>query len=167
MLHADQDGEKLQALLRLLTELIERVRVVEALSTVPQMYCLAVVEVVRRKMFMRHYREVSAKSHDDWYKEVSSVASLNLKPSGVFSAEHIIYIFISNLAVVLWLCHYDKEKTGRLCCLLLLDNSTYFSRLVLDFCGKWNGTWCSFMWDILFSRLMKDQYTTVWFGSWN
>lgn len=60
MLHADQDGEKLQALLRLLTELIERVRVVEALSTVPQMYCLAVVEVVRRKMFMRHYREVSA-----------------------------------------------------------------------------------------------------------
>lgn len=63
MLHADQDGEKLQALLRLLTELMERVRVVEALSTVPQMYCLAVVEVVRRKMFMRHYREVSAKSH--------------------------------------------------------------------------------------------------------
>ncbi|XP_041847976.1 RB1-inducible coiled-coil protein 1 [Melanotaenia boesemani] len=57
MLHADQDAEKLQALLRLLTELIERVRVVEALSTVPQMYCLAVVEVVRRKMFMRHYRE--------------------------------------------------------------------------------------------------------------
>uniref|UniRef100_A0A1A8P989 RB1-inducible coiled-coil protein 1 n=1 Tax=Nothobranchius rachovii TaxID=451742 RepID=A0A1A8P989_9TELE len=57
MLHADQDGEKLQALLRLLTELMERVRVVEALSTVPQMYCLAVVEVVRRKMFMRHYRE--------------------------------------------------------------------------------------------------------------
>ncbi|CAJ1072441.1 RB1-inducible coiled-coil protein 1 [Xyrichtys novacula] len=57
MLHADQDGEKLQALLRLLTELIERVRVVEALSNVPQMYCLAVVEVVRRKMFMRHYRE--------------------------------------------------------------------------------------------------------------
>ncbi|XP_077375643.1 RB1-inducible coiled-coil protein 1 [Festucalex cinctus] len=57
MLHADQDGEKLQALLRLLTELLERVRVVEALSTVPQMYCLAVVEVVRRKMFMRHYRE--------------------------------------------------------------------------------------------------------------
>ncbi|KAL3055289.1 hypothetical protein OYC64_018054 [Pagothenia borchgrevinki] len=57
MLHADQDAEKLQALLRLLTELMERVRVVEALSTVPQMYCLAVVEVVRRKMFMRHYRE--------------------------------------------------------------------------------------------------------------
>ncbi|XP_061550163.1 RB1-inducible coiled-coil protein 1 isoform X1 [Phycodurus eques] len=57
MLHADQDGEKLQALLRLLTELVERVRVVEALSTVPQMYCLAVVEVVRRKMFVRHYRE--------------------------------------------------------------------------------------------------------------
>lgn len=57
MLHADQDGEKLQALLRLLTELLERVRVVEALSTVPQMYCLAVVEVVRRKMFIRHYRE--------------------------------------------------------------------------------------------------------------
>ncbi|XP_076000669.1 RB1-inducible coiled-coil protein 1 isoform X2 [Genypterus blacodes] len=57
MLHADQDGEKLQALLRLLTELVERVRVVDALSTVPQMYCLAVVEVVRRKMFMRHYRE--------------------------------------------------------------------------------------------------------------
>ncbi|XP_028282880.1 RB1-inducible coiled-coil protein 1 [Parambassis ranga] len=57
MLHADQDGEKVQALLRLLTELLERVRVVEALSTVPQMYCLAVVEVVRRKMFMRHYRE--------------------------------------------------------------------------------------------------------------
>lgn len=59
MLHADQDGEKLQALLRLLTELMERVRVVEALSSVPQMYCLAVVEVVRRKMFMRHYKEVS------------------------------------------------------------------------------------------------------------
>ncbi|KAM9322803.1 RB1-inducible coiled-coil protein 1 isoform 1-T3 [Pholidichthys leucotaenia] len=57
MLHADQDVEKLQALFRLLTELMERVRVVEALSTVPQMYCLAVVEVVRRKMFMRHYRE--------------------------------------------------------------------------------------------------------------
>lgn len=57
MLHADQDSEKLQALLRLLLELLERVRVVEALSTVPQMYCLAVVEVVRRKMFMRHYRE--------------------------------------------------------------------------------------------------------------
>uniref|UniRef100_A0A672GHX7 RB1-inducible coiled-coil protein 1 n=1 Tax=Salarias fasciatus TaxID=181472 RepID=A0A672GHX7_SALFA len=57
MLHADQDGEKLQALLRLLTELMDRVRVVEALSTVPQMYCLAVVEVVRRKMFMSHYRE--------------------------------------------------------------------------------------------------------------
>ncbi|XP_036447840.1 RB1-inducible coiled-coil protein 1 isoform X1 [Colossoma macropomum] len=57
MLHADQDGEKLQALLRLLTELLERVRVVEALSTVPQMYCLAVVEVVRRKMFVKHYRE--------------------------------------------------------------------------------------------------------------
>ncbi|XP_030624059.1 RB1-inducible coiled-coil protein 1 [Chanos chanos] len=57
MLHADQDGEKLQALLRLLTELLERVRVVEALSTVPQMYCLAVVEVVRRKMFVGHYRE--------------------------------------------------------------------------------------------------------------
>ncbi|XP_035386488.1 RB1-inducible coiled-coil protein 1 isoform X1 [Electrophorus electricus] len=57
MLHADQDGEKLQALLRLLTELLERVRVVETLSTVPQMYCLAVVEVVRRKMFIKHYRE--------------------------------------------------------------------------------------------------------------
>ncbi|CAL8325420.1 unnamed protein product [Arctogadus glacialis] len=57
MLHADQDGEKLQALFRLLVELLERVRVVEALSTVPQMYCLAVVEVVRRKMFIRHYRE--------------------------------------------------------------------------------------------------------------
>ncbi|NXC27699.1 RBCC1 protein, partial [Campylorhamphus procurvoides] len=57
MLHADQDGEKLQALLRLVTELLERVRVVEALSTVPQMYCLAVVEVVRRKMFIKHYRE--------------------------------------------------------------------------------------------------------------
>uniref|UniRef100_H3CSV6 RB1-inducible coiled-coil protein 1 n=1 Tax=Tetraodon nigroviridis TaxID=99883 RepID=H3CSV6_TETNG len=57
MLHADQDGEKVQALLRLLTELMERVRAVEALSNVPQMYCLAVVEVVRRKMFMRHYRE--------------------------------------------------------------------------------------------------------------
>ncbi|KAL0966218.1 hypothetical protein UPYG_G00292460 [Umbra pygmaea] len=57
MLHADQDGEKLQALLRLLTELMERVRVVDALSTVPQMYCLAVVEVVRRKTFIGHYRE--------------------------------------------------------------------------------------------------------------
>uniref|UniRef100_A0A8C8G3V5 RB1-inducible coiled-coil protein 1 n=1 Tax=Oncorhynchus tshawytscha TaxID=74940 RepID=A0A8C8G3V5_ONCTS len=52
-----QDGEKLQALLRLLTELMERVRVVDALSTVPQMYCLAVVEVVRRKIFIGHYRE--------------------------------------------------------------------------------------------------------------
>lgn len=62
MLHADQDGEKVQALLRLLTELMERVRVVEALSNVPQMYCLAVVEVVRRKMFTRHYREVRAAS---------------------------------------------------------------------------------------------------------
>ncbi|XP_072323879.1 RB1-inducible coiled-coil protein 1 isoform X2 [Scyliorhinus torazame] len=57
MLHADQNGEKLQALLRLLTELQERIRIVEALSTVPQMYCLAVVEVVRRKMFTKHYRE--------------------------------------------------------------------------------------------------------------
>ncbi|MGH0131279.1 UNVERIFIED_CONTAM: hypothetical protein FKN15_046234 [Acipenser sinensis] len=57
MLHADQDGEKLQALLRLLTELLERVRVVEALGIVPQMYCLAVVEVVRRKIFIKHYRE--------------------------------------------------------------------------------------------------------------
>ncbi|KAM4688454.1 RB1-inducible coiled-coil protein 1 isoform 2-T4 [Discoglossus pictus] len=57
MLHADQDGEKLQALFRLLIELIERVKIVEALSTVPQMYCLAVVEVVRRKMFIKHYRE--------------------------------------------------------------------------------------------------------------
>ncbi|XP_069477144.1 RB1-inducible coiled-coil protein 1 isoform X2 [Ambystoma mexicanum] len=56
MLHADQDGEKLQALFRLLTELLERVKIVEALSTVPQMYCLAVVEVVRRKMFIKHYR---------------------------------------------------------------------------------------------------------------
>lgn len=58
MLHADQDGEKLQALLRLVIELLERVKIVEALSTVPQMYCLAVVEVVRRKMFIKHYREV-------------------------------------------------------------------------------------------------------------
>ncbi|XP_004838144.1 RB1-inducible coiled-coil protein 1 [Heterocephalus glaber] len=57
MLHADQDGEKLQALLRLVIELLERVKIVEALSTVPQMYCLAVVEVVRRKMFIKHYRE--------------------------------------------------------------------------------------------------------------
>ncbi|XP_030070244.1 RB1-inducible coiled-coil protein 1 isoform X2 [Microcaecilia unicolor] len=57
MLHADQDGEKLQALFRLLTELLERIKIVEALSTVPQMYCLAVVEVVRRKMFIKHYRE--------------------------------------------------------------------------------------------------------------
>lgn len=63
MLHADQDGEKLQALLRLLTELLERVRVVEALSTVPQMYCLAVVEVVRRKMFIGHYRQVTTLIH--------------------------------------------------------------------------------------------------------
>lgn len=57
MLHADQDGEKIQALFRLLMELLERVKIVEALSTVPQMYCLAVVEVVRRKMFIKHYRE--------------------------------------------------------------------------------------------------------------
>ncbi|XP_022371248.1 RB1-inducible coiled-coil protein 1 isoform X4 [Enhydra lutris kenyoni] len=57
MLHADQDGEKLQALLRLVIELLERVKIVEALSTVPQMYCIAVVEVVRRKMFIKHYRE--------------------------------------------------------------------------------------------------------------
>ncbi|KAM9050717.1 RB1-inducible coiled-coil protein 1 isoform 4-T5 [Megaptera novaeangliae] len=57
MLHADQDGEKLQALLRLVMELLERVKIVEALSTVPQMYCLAAVEVVRRKMFIKHYRE--------------------------------------------------------------------------------------------------------------
>ncbi|XP_072267314.1 RB1-inducible coiled-coil protein 1 isoform X2 [Pyxicephalus adspersus] len=57
MLHADQDGEKIQALFRLLMELLERVKIVEALSTVPQMYCLAVVEVVRRKMFVKHYRE--------------------------------------------------------------------------------------------------------------
>ncbi|XP_054840830.1 RB1-inducible coiled-coil protein 1 isoform X2 [Eublepharis macularius] len=57
MLHADQDGEKLQALLRLVTELLERVKIVEKLSNVPQMYCLAVVEVVRRKMFVKHYKE--------------------------------------------------------------------------------------------------------------
>ncbi|XP_072426624.1 RB1-inducible coiled-coil protein 1 isoform X3 [Chiloscyllium punctatum] len=57
MLHADQNGEKLQALLRLLTELQERIRIVEALSNVPQMYCLAVVEVVRRRVFTKHYRE--------------------------------------------------------------------------------------------------------------
>ncbi|KAG7525511.1 hypothetical protein JOB18_027713 [Solea senegalensis] len=57
MLHADQDSEKLLALLKLLMELKERVKVVEALSTAPQMYCLAVVEVVRRKMFMHHYKE--------------------------------------------------------------------------------------------------------------
>lgn len=62
MLHADQDGEKIQALFRLLMELLERVKIVEALSTVPQMYCLAVVEVVRRKMFVKHYREVSSRS---------------------------------------------------------------------------------------------------------
>lgn len=71
MLHADQDGEKLQALLRLLTELMERVRVVDALSTVPQMYCLAVVEVVRRKLFIGHYREVSQSTgptHDPFSK---------------------------------------------------------------------------------------------------
>ncbi|KAK2094768.1 RB1-inducible coiled-coil protein 1 [Saguinus oedipus] len=48
MLHADQDGEKLQALLRLVIELLERVKIVEALSTVPQMYCLAVVEVTQK-----------------------------------------------------------------------------------------------------------------------
>uniref|UniRef100_A0A670I542 RB1-inducible coiled-coil protein 1 n=1 Tax=Podarcis muralis TaxID=64176 RepID=A0A670I542_PODMU len=60
MLHADQDGEKLQALLRLVTELLERVKIVEKLSNVPQMYCLAVVEVVRRKMFVKHYREWAA-----------------------------------------------------------------------------------------------------------
>lgn len=59
MLHADQDGEKLQALLRLVTELLERMKIVDKLSNVPQMYCLAVVEVVRRKMFVKHYREVS------------------------------------------------------------------------------------------------------------
>ncbi|CAH2285198.1 RB1-inducible coiled-coil 1 isoform X1 [Pelobates cultripes] len=57
MLHADQDVEKLQALFRVLRELVERVKIVEALGTVPQMYCLAVVEVVRRKMFIKHYRE--------------------------------------------------------------------------------------------------------------
>uniref|UniRef100_A0A8D0BWF7 RB1-inducible coiled-coil protein 1 n=1 Tax=Salvator merianae TaxID=96440 RepID=A0A8D0BWF7_SALMN len=60
MLHADQDGEKLQALLRLVTELLERVKIVDKLSSVPQMYCLAVVEVVRRKMFVKHYREWAA-----------------------------------------------------------------------------------------------------------
>uniref|UniRef100_A0A8C5MH81 RB1-inducible coiled-coil protein 1 n=1 Tax=Leptobrachium leishanense TaxID=445787 RepID=A0A8C5MH81_9ANUR len=57
MLHADQEVEKLQALFRVLRELVERVKIVEALGTVPQMYCLAVVEVVRRKMFIKHYRE--------------------------------------------------------------------------------------------------------------
>lgn len=77
MLHADQDGEKLQALLRLLTELMERVRVVDALSNVPQMYCLAVVEVVRRKMFMRHYREVGASNLlATQCKDTETVASL-------------------------------------------------------------------------------------------
>ena len=96
MLHADQDSEKLQALLRLLTELLERVRVVEALSTVPQMYCLAVVEVVRRKMFMRHYREVSAKCC--YWKVIVcldsiTLASLNLELLGTFSVERVIYRF--------------------------------------------------------------------------
>lgn len=110
MLHADQDGEKLQALLRLLTELIERVRVVDALSTVPQMYCLAVVEVVRRKMFMRHYREVSAKCYywtlimcSDIVIPTGSVSCLteSVAVGRVFTAEHIIYIFRCNWAVVL------------------------------------------------------------------
>lgn len=68
MLHADQDGEKLQALLRLVTELLERVKIVEKLSNVPQMYCLAVVEVVRRKMFVKHYREVSNLSYLSKFK---------------------------------------------------------------------------------------------------
>lgn len=80
MLHADQDGEKLQALLRLLTELLERVRIVEALSTVPQMYCLAVVEVVRRKIFIRHYREVSTTGHPAWSLCSASV-KFGLQPS--------------------------------------------------------------------------------------
>lgn len=79
MLHADQDGEKVQALLRLLTELMERVRVVEALSNVPQMYCLAVVEVVRRKMFTRHYREVRAASRVP--RPTSCLRETNCPPS--------------------------------------------------------------------------------------
>ena len=45
MLHADQDGEKLQALLRLVIELLERVKIVEALSTVPQKIILPVAKI--------------------------------------------------------------------------------------------------------------------------
>lgn len=105
MLHADQDGEKLQALLRLLMELIERVRVVDALSTVPQMYCLAVVEVVRRKMFMRHYREVSVKCYYWTHIMHSGIViqtgrfscfTESVAFGRVFCAEHIIYIFSCN-----------------------------------------------------------------------
>lgn len=94
MLHADQDGEKVQALLRLLTELIERVRVVDALSNVPQMYCLAVVEVVRRKMFMRHYREVRAASqsrpappHFCSLWRLLTICGVSFSSVGVFAGE--------------------------------------------------------------------------------
>ncbi|TRY60599.1 hypothetical protein DNTS_007563 [Danionella cerebrum] len=62
MLHADQDGEKLQALLRLLTELLERVRVVEALSSwanalVKDGKNLYEAEKVKRETFGKLFRK--------------------------------------------------------------------------------------------------------------
>lgn len=122
MLHADQDSEKLQALLRLLMELRERVRIVEALSTVPQMYCLAVVEVVRRKMFMRHYREVSATRHH-WKFSVPPdiVITINLhlvlmllnhSPSSnsfFFFSVSFIYITVTNKSKMINVDDYKDE----------------------------------------------------------
>lgn len=121
MLHADQDGEKLQALLRLLTELLERVRVVEALSTVPQMYCLAVVEVVRRKMFMKHYREVrrsGARFHSNeccgftvanTNCGVVDIVGLVWSPgSGLCTMLRFFFFFIS--------CSAGRNKNSLVCC---------------------------------------------------
>lgn len=109
MLHADQDGEKVQALLRLLTELVERVRVVEALSNVPQMYCLAVVEVVRRKMFMRHYREVRATSQSRLTSAHCYLVNCGCSEgSGMFFASQWAYSLVKDGKLF-----YDAEKLKR------------------------------------------------------
>lgn len=121
MLHADQDGEKLQALLRLVTELLERVKVVEALSTVPQMYCLAVVEVVRRKMFIKHYREVS--KQDVRFKTFASLHELTT--NYVFPTSQWAGALINDGKHLYEAERAKRESFGKL-----------FSKYFL-FCGPW------------------------------
>lgn len=112
MLHADQDGEKVQALLRLLTELMERVRVVEALSNVPQMYCLAVVEVVRRKMFTRHYREVRAASRVPPGGDKPSHLGCCERPA-VFSSSSSVGVFAGEGRQIALRCREAEEGVVR------------------------------------------------------